>query len=150
MGYAVLDYDGAAYSLLECGVLTTDKDDNIPVRLKSLYADLMEISAEYMPDAASIEQLFFNDNAKTAIGVGEARGTAILACANSGVEVFEYTPLQIKQALSGYGRADKKQIQEIVRSLLGLAEAPKPDDAADAVAAAICHANTAGFTAKLK
>jgi crossover junction endodeoxyribonuclease RuvC len=97
-----------------------------------------------------VEELFFNSNAKTAIRVGEARGAAILACANSGLDVYEYTPLQIKQAIAGYGRADKRQMQELVRRICGLAEVPSPDDAADAVAAAICHGNSAGFIERVK
>ena len=95
--------------------------------------------SDYQPQEASIEELFFNTNAKTVIHVGEARGIAILACVNAGLEVNEYTPLQIKQGLVGYGRADKKQVQEMVKAILNLEEVPKPDDTADAVAAAVCH-----------
>jgi crossover junction endodeoxyribonuclease RuvC len=150
LGYGVVDRAGSKYELVECGVLTTDKDTPMPERLKRVYSMLMDVIAEFGPDAASVEELFFNSNAKTAIKVGEARGAAILACANAGLPVYEYTPLQIKQALTGYGRADKHQMQEIVRQVCGLAAAPRPDDAADAVAAAICHGNSAGFIDRVK
>jgi len=145
MGYGLVDMNGSKYSLVGCGALTTEAGQAMPDRLKDIYGKLMEVIAEFEPDAAAVEELFFNTNAKTAIHVGEARGAAILACANSGLEVYEYTPLQIKQALSGYGRADKNQIQQIVKSILGLPEIPKPDDAADAVATAICHGNSAAY-----
>jgi crossover junction endodeoxyribonuclease RuvC len=150
LGYGVVDSAPNKYSLVECGVLTTDKDAPMPERLKRIYAMLMDVIAEFGPDTAAVEELYFNSNAKTAIRVGEARGAAILACANSGLPVYEYTPLQIKQALAGYGRADKRQMQEIVRRVCGLGDVPKPDDAADAVAAAICHGNSAGFIEKVK
>ena len=145
LGYGLVDYNGSKFSIVKYGVVTTEANTSMPERLKVLYSELMDIIAEHEPDVASIEELFFNSNAKTAIKVGEARGAAILACANSGLEIYEYTPLQIKQALSGYGRAEKQQIQQIVKSILGLKEVPKPDDAADAVAAAICHGNSAGY-----
>ncbi|MDR3225909.1 MAG: crossover junction endodeoxyribonuclease RuvC [Clostridiales Family XIII bacterium] len=149
LGYGVVDMHRSKFTLVECGVLTTEKDTSMPERLKRIYAMLMDVIAEFEPGVAAVEELFFNSNAKTVIRVGEARGAAILACANAGLDVYEYTPLQIKQALTGYGRADKKQMQEIVRTICGLNEAPKPDDAADAVAAAICHGNSAGFIESL-
>jgi crossover junction endodeoxyribonuclease RuvC len=149
LGYGVVDSAPNKYSLVECGVLTTDKDASMPERLKRIYSMLMEVIAEFEPETAAVEELYFNSNAKTAIKVGEARGAAILACANSGLPVYEYTPLQIKQALAGYGRADKRQMQEIVRRVCGLKDVPKPDDAADAVAAAICHGNSAVFINKI-
>ena len=114
-------------------------------RLKTLYHSLMTIIAEEEPDIASIEELFFNTNTKTAIMVGQARGVAILACANSGLPVYEYTPLQIKQGLVGYGRAEKTQVQEMVRTILNLKCVPKPDDTADALAAAICCGHSANY-----
>ena len=143
LGYSVIDFRANRYRLVDCGVLTTDKDEPQPARLKSLYRGLTDLILMLEPEVAAVEELFFNSNAKTAIKVGEARGAAILACANCGLPVYEYTPLQIKQALSGYGRASKEQMQELVRRLLGLEKAPSPDDAADAAAAAICHANSA-------
>jgi crossover junction endodeoxyribonuclease RuvC len=150
LGYGVVDKTPSKYSLVECGVLTTDKDEPMPERLKRIYSMLMEVISEFGPEASAVEELFFNSNAKTAIRVGEARGAAILACANSGLLVYEYTPLQIKQAIAGYGRADKRQMQELVRRICGLKEVPSPDDAADAVAAAICHGNSVGFIEKVK
>ena len=114
----------------------------MPERLKLLYDGLTEILQEYKPDEASIEELFFNRNVTTAIGVGEARGIAMLACVEGGLSVSEYTPMQIKQALVGYGKAEKKQVQTMVKTILNLKEVPKPDDTADAVAAAICHAHS--------
>ncbi|MDR0850881.1 MAG: crossover junction endodeoxyribonuclease RuvC [Clostridiales Family XIII bacterium] len=149
LGYGLVDLNANKFSLVECGVITTETSQAMPERLKILYGRLMEIISEFQPDAASVEELFFNNNAKTAIKVGEARGAVILACANSGLDIYEYTPLQIKQALSGYGRADKKQMQQLVKTYLNLDETPKPDDAADAVAAAICHGNSAGYYDKI-
>jgi len=145
LGFGIVDFEGGRFSLVEYGALTTEAGLPMPDRLSSLYAGLMSKIGERSPDAASVEELFFNSNAKTAIKVGEARGAAVLACTNSGLSVYEYTPLQIKQAIAGYGRAEKAQIQAMVRSILGLAAVPRPDDAADALAAAICHANSAGY-----
>ena len=119
-------------------------------RLEHLYESLREIIDEEKPDVAAIEQLFFNTNAKTAIMVGQARGVAVLACKKGGLEIEEYTPLQIKQALVGYGRADKKQVQWMVKTMLNLSEVPKPDDTADALAAAICHGHSADTRKRLK
>lgn len=145
LGYGVVDFNANKFTLVSYGVITTEANTEMPERLKTIYSELMEIIQEFEPDVASIEELFFNSNAKTAIKVGEARGAAILACANSGLPIYEYTPLQIKQALAGYGRAGKDQIQQIVKSVLGLKEIPRPDDAADGVAAAICHGNSSGY-----
>ncbi len=144
LGWGIIDVRGSRLRDVSHGAITTEAGEEMPVRLQRLYNGLMDIIAEYEPDEVSIEELFFNTNNKTAIFVGQARGVAILACVNSGVEVFEYTPLQIKQALSGYGRADKKQMQQLVKIMLNLNEIPKPDDTADALAAAICHGYTAG------
>lgn len=149
LGYGVIDMKGNHFDLCGYGAVTTDSSMDMPDRLKHLYTQIMEIIREYEPDVASIEELFFNTNSKTAILVGQARGVAILACANSGLELKEYTPLQIKQGLVGYGRAEKKQIQAMVKTILNLSEIPKPDDAADALAAAICHGHSAGHLNKL-
>lgn len=139
LGYGIVDKKGNRFTPVEYGCVTTNKDMQMPDRLKHLYSELMEIIDRYRPEAASIEELFFNTNTTTAILVGQARGVAILACANSGIPINEYTPVQIKQALTGYGRAEKKQMQIMVKAMLGLSEIPRPDDAADALAAAICH-----------
>jgi crossover junction endodeoxyribonuclease RuvC len=139
LGWGVIDMKGNHFKVVDYGAVTTDAKMEMPDRLKVLYNSLMDIITEYEPDVASIEELFFNTNAKTAILVGQARGVAVLACANSGLEIEEYTPLQIKQGLVGYGRAEKKQVQQMVKTILNLKEVPKPDDTADALALAICH-----------
>lgn len=144
MGWAVLDLKGNHFEVVDYGAVTTEAKTEMPLRLAHLYSELCAIIEKYKPEEASIEELFFNNNAKTVIHVGEARGVAILACVNGGLIVNEYTPLQIKQALVGYGRADKKQVQAMVKAILNLKEVPKPDDTADAVAAAICHGHCAG------
>ncbi len=145
MGYGVVDLKGNRFSVCGYGAVTTEAKEEMPSRLKQLYFELMQILEEYRPDVVSIEELFFNKNTKTALMVGQARGVAILACANSGIEIFEYTPLQIKQGLVGYGRAEKIQVQQMVKTLLNLSEIPKPDDVADALAAAICHGHSSNY-----
>ena len=144
MGWGVLDMVGNHFSVVDYGSITTDAGTEMPIRLQHLYSELSAIIARYQPEEAAIEELFFNNNPKTVILVGEARGVAVLACANGGLPISEYTPLQIKQALVGYGRADKKQVQAMVKAILNLKEVPKPDDTADAVAAAICHGHSRG------
>ena len=144
MGWGILDLKGNKFSVLDYGSITTDAGVDAAKRLQHIYAELGAIIAKYEPEEAAIEELFFNNNAKTVILVGEARGIAVLACANAGLEISEYTPLQIKQALVGYGRADKKQVQAMVKAILNLKEGPRPDDTADAVAAAICHGHSRG------
>ena len=130
LGYGVLDKIGNKFVTVAYGSITTDSKMEMPERLVALYDGLTGIIQTYKPDEASIEELFFNNNAKTAILVGEARGVAVLACAKQGLKISEYTPLQIKQALVGYGRADKKQVQAMVKAILNLDEIPKPDDTA--------------------
>nr|WP_330368108.1 MULTISPECIES: crossover junction endodeoxyribonuclease RuvC [Mogibacterium] len=142
MGYGVLDYNGNRFKTVGYGSVETEAGLPMPERLKLLYDGLTEIIQKYEPDEVSIEELFFNRNVTTAIGVGEARGVAMLACVEGGLVVSEYTPMQIKQALVGYGKAEKAQVQMMVKTILNLPEVPKPDDTADAVAAAICHAHS--------
>ena len=144
LGYGIIDVIGNRFSVVDYGSLTTEASMKMPERLVCLYDGLTEIIKKYEPAEASIEELFFNSNAKTAILVGEARGVAVLACSKGGLVINEYTPLQIKQALVGYGRAEKTQVQFMVKTMLHLAEVPKPDDTADALAAAICHGHSAG------
>ena len=144
MGWCVLDYNRSKFTLIDYGCIETYPDENMPNRLHGLYTGMTYIIEKYDPTCASIEELYFQNNAKTAIFVGEARGVAILSCVQHGLNIYEYTPLQIKQSVSGYGSADKKQIQEMVKIILHLDEIPKPDDAADAVAAAICCGNSNG------
>ncbi len=150
MGYGIIDVNGNSFKPVDYDSILTEAHEDMPDRLKILYNGLMDVIAEYEPEEAAIEELFFNTNTTTAIKVGQARGVAILACANSGVPIFEYTPLQIKQGLVGYGRADKKQIQQMVKTILNLKEVPKPDDTADALAAAICHGNTASSRKRME
>ena len=144
LGYGILDMKGNHFSVVTYGSILTDSKMDMPSRLNILYEKLTDVIREYEPEEAAIEELFFNNNAKTAILVGEARGVTVLACAQNGLNIHEYTPLQIKQALVGYGKADKKQIQAMVKAILNLEKVPKPDDTADALAAAICHGHSAG------
>jgi crossover junction endodeoxyribonuclease RuvC len=119
----------------------------MPTRLQAIYVKVKQLAAEWRPAEAAVEELFFSRNARTAMSVGQARGVAILALADANLEVAEYTPLAIKQAVTGYGSADKAQMQDMVRMLLGLSELPRPDDAADALAVAICHLHSARLKA---
>ncbi|NBI06944.1 crossover junction endodeoxyribonuclease RuvC [Senegalia massiliensis] len=145
VGYGVIDYKGNNFKVVDYGVITTPASMSPQQRLKKVYDELTNILIEYKPDAVAIEELFFNKNVKTAIQVGQARGVEILAVMNQNIDLFEYTPLQVKQGVVGYGRAKKKQVQEMVKLLLNLKEIPKPDDAADALAVAISHAHSGQF-----
>lgn len=145
VGYSIVECKGNNLKAIDYGCITTDADMLFPDRLKIVYDKLTEIIEKYNPDDLAIEELFFNKNVKTAIKVGQARGVEILAARNKGINTYEYTPLQIKQAVTGYGRADKNQVQEMVKMLLNLKEKPKPDDVADALAVAICHGSSIKF-----
>lgn len=149
VGYGLIAHNNARFTPLDCGVLTTPQEMPFPKRLKTLYDAASLLIAQHKPDVLAIETLFFNTNVTTAIAVGHARGVLILAAENASVPVFEYTPLQIKQAITGYGRADKQQMQQMVKMLLGLAAVPKPDDAADALAVAICHGQSYKLNQKI-
>ncbi|NCU29392.1 crossover junction endodeoxyribonuclease RuvC [Candidatus Saccharibacteria bacterium] len=140
LGFGVVDFDRQKFKLVTAGVVSTPAHTPLPERLAEIYDALTEIINETGPEVMSIEKLFFAQNVTTAISVAHARGVAMLAGQQGGLSIAEYTPLQIKQTLTGYGRASKKQIQEMVRLSLGLREVPKPDDCADALAAAITHA----------
>ena len=142
MGYGVVELIGNKFKVIEYGSIMTESRKNMTDRLKHLYYELIQLINRTDPDVAAIEELFFNTNTTTAIKVGQARGVSILACANSGIETNEYTPLQVKMALTGYGRADKKQVQHMTKTILNLKEVPKPDDTADALAIAICHGHS--------
>ncbi|MBS3783676.1 MAG: crossover junction endodeoxyribonuclease RuvC [Anaerolineae bacterium] len=142
-GYGVVEQDGNDLKALVSGVIRTASDQPTSVRLQIIHRELRSLAAEWEPDEAAVEELFFSNNVRTAMSVGQARGVAILALADAGLEVAEYTPLAIKQAVTGYGSADKAQMQEMVKMLLGLSERPRPDDAADALAVAICHLHSA-------
>jgi crossover junction endodeoxyribonuclease RuvC len=143
IGYALVhDLPDGNCQAVDYGVITTSKEDSASERLVQLYNRLNEILSLHHPDSAAVEKLFFARNVTTAIGVGQARGVVMLALAQAGLEVGEYTPNEVKQAVTGYGGADKKQVQEMVRVLLLLDKIPRPDDAADALAIAITHLNT--------
>lgn len=139
VGYGILEYDGFRFRPVTFGAITTEAGDEFVRRLKVIYDDMTTLLGMYSPDAMSIEKLFSNTNVKTVINVAQARGVILLAAENAGVPVYEYTPLQVKQSVVGYGRAEKPQVMEMTRNILGLKKTPKPDDTADALALAICH-----------
>lgn len=140
VGFGVIETNGRKHSLVDAGVIRTPANQDLELRLKSIYEGLQEIIAENKPEIMVVEKLFFAKNVTTAMSVSHARGVIMLSGVQAGVKIVEYTPLQIKQALTGYGRAEKHQIQEMVRVALGLKDIPKPDDCADALAAALTHA----------
>lgn len=140
LGFGVVEVIRSKYTMVDAGVITTPPHTPIDERLEDIFDNLTEIIAATKPDVMSIEQLFFSRNVTTAISVAQARGVAMLTGRKAKLPIVEYTPMQIKQTLTGYGKADKKQVQEMVRIQLGLSEVPKPDDCADALAAAITHA----------
>lgn len=142
IGFGLVESERNKIRLIRCGVITTPAHTSLASRLELLYNDLGELLDAFKPDAVSIEELFFNTNITTGIAVAHGRGVILLACQRAGVEIYEYTPLQVKQAVVGYGRAEKKQVMEMVRRICGLVSAPHPDDAADAVALALCHARS--------
>ena len=138
-GYGIIKREGSSYNLIVYGVIKTPADLPLTARLYIIYEELTKLIKIYQPDVCAIEELFFNKNTRTALSVGQARGVALLTVALAGLSLSEYTPLQVKQAVAGYGRADKYQIQSMVKLLLNMKETPKPDDAADALAIALCH-----------
>lgn len=142
VGVGVVEYVGNKFRTLEYNAITTPAGMPTVERLQKIYREMNMYIDKYSPDAMAIEELFFNSNQKTAINVAQARGVLLVAAANRNIPINEYTPLQVKQAVTGYGRADKKQIQQMVKMMLGLNAVPKPDDAADALAIAICHAHS--------
>ena len=142
VGYGVIDYIGNNFKIVEYGAITTGADEEMNSRFKTIHDDLNTIIERTGPEFMAIEELFFNSNQKTAINVAQARGVLLLSALNHGVRIFEYTPLQVKQAIAGYGRADKNQVQQLTKTLLNLDKVPKPDDTADALAIAICHGHT--------
>ena len=147
MGYGIVHYQNSRHKALSYGVLRTGKDEKTEERLKQLFLGINRLLDEYAPDVMAVEELFFNRNTTNAISVGQARGVAMLAAGLRDMPVGEYTPLQVKQAVVGYGRAEKHQVQYMVRKILGMAETPKPDDAADALAVAICYCQFGGRNA---
>jgi len=149
VGYGVIEYNKNTFKVIDYGKITTPAHTPLPKRLKMVYDGMTQLVETFKPDVVSMEELFFNTNVTTAIAVGHARGVLVLATENAGVPLAEYTPLQIKQAVAGYGRADKNQVQQMVKRFLNLTEVPKPDDTADALAVAICHAHSSSLSGKL-
>ena len=146
LGYGVIEKDERGnFRAIDCGVVTTPKDEGLPVRLAMLEEGVTKVLEKYKPDEVAMEELFFSKNITTGIAVAHARGVALLTCVKQCGRLYEYTPMQIKQALTGYGKADKKQMQATVTSLLHLKTIPKPDDAADALAIALCHGYAGRF-----
>lgn len=149
IGYGAIEKNGNNLRALDYGTIQTPKDESIPVRLAMLDGALSKLMRQFKPDAVSVEELFFNSNVTTGIKVAQARGVILVCAIKECGRLYEYTPLQIKQTLTGNGRADKKQMQFMVKSLLGLKVEPKPDDAADALAAAICHARMPEYSTRI-
>jgi crossover junction endodeoxyribonuclease RuvC len=145
LGFGVIDVNGQNVQLVDAGVIRTPVKEDDAVRLLTIYEELSDIIASTRPTIMSVEKLFFARNVTTAMTVSQARGVVLLCAKQADMEIFEYTPMQIKQAVTGYGKADKKQVQEMVRILLKLQEIPKPDDAADALAAALTHSSVGRF-----
>ena len=142
VGFSIVDVEKSKMKLVTCGVISTPAHTSLSSRLDRIFEDMNELISSFSPDVMSIEELFFNTNITTGIAVAHARGVILLSAYRAGVQVFEYTPLQVKQAVVGYGRAEKNQVIDMVRRILALPAAPKPDDAADAVALAICNARS--------
>ncbi len=149
MGYGVVENAGSREWALAYGALKTPPDMLAEKRLQALYRGVVDLILEYKPEAVAVEELFFGRNVTTAIHVGQARGIVLLAAADNGIPIREFTPMQVKMAVTGYGRADKGQVQAMVKTLLALKETPKPDDVADALAVALAALHGAGLAAKL-
>lgn len=144
VGYGVVEYDNFRFKTVGYGAVNTNAGTPFCERLEIIYNDLMTVIEKYRPECMSIEKLYFNTNTTTAIDVAQARGCILLAAQKSGIPVFEYTPLQVKQSITGYGKAEKRQVMEMIKSFLSLEKIPKPDDTADALALAVCHGHSAG------
>lgn len=144
VGYGVIDYRSTRFTVVDYGAILTDAGTPFNERLEQIYDETSALMQRWKPQVMAIEKLFYNTNAKTVIDVGQARGALILAAQKNALEIAEYTPLQVKQSVVGYGRAEKKQVQEMTKLILNLEKIPKPDDTADALAIAICHAHAGG------
>ncbi len=142
VGYGVIEKDKFGVKVIDYGVINTPKEETLPNRLKMIYDGMNYLIEKYKPDCVALEELFFQNNAKTAISVAQARGVIVLSAMEKVGRLYEYTPLQIKQALTGIGRAEKQQVQYMVKCILNLKSVPKPDDAADALAVAITHSQS--------
>ena len=145
IGYGVIEYNAGRFSVIDYGAVTTKAGMKLSDRLRNIFEDINILIERFHPDAFVVEELFFNTNITTGISVAHGRGVIVLAAAVQNVPIYEYTPLQVKQSVAGYGRADKAQVQRMVKSLLGLSAVPKPDDTADALAIAICHGYSSGY-----
>ena len=150
VGFGLIDKIGSKLVPVQYGCIQTEAHTDGAIRLKMVYDSMVQLIDKYKPDAVAIEKLFFNRNVTTAMAVSQARGVLILAAVQQGLEIGEYTPLQVKQAVVGYGKAEKKQVQEMVKLFLHLSAVPKPDDVADALAIAICHAHSQVLLQKIK
>lgn len=151
VGYGVLDYSGSRFGVVEYGAITTPAGMEFTERLRIIYVEMTAMLARTQPEAMAVEQLFFTNNRTTGIDVAQARGVILLTAAEMGIPVSQFTPLQVKQGVVGYGKAEKSQVMEMTKRLLGLKAVPKPDDTADALAVAICHAHSSSSTlSKLK
>ena len=142
VGWGVIEYSHSRFKVLGYGAITTEAQTPFPERLQIIYNDMCYLFTKYKPEVMSMEKLFYNSNQKTVIDVAQARGVITLAAQMNNKDIFEYTPLQVKQSVTGYGRAEKQQVMAMVKMLLNLQKIPRPDDAADALAMAICHAHT--------
>ncbi len=143
-GYGCIETDGSRHRLVACGAITTPPEAEFPEKLLAIHRELGRLLRRHRPDCVAVESVFYAANVRSALKLGHARGVALLAAAEGGYPLVEYAPAEIKQAVVGYGRAEKRQVGEMVRLLLGLAEVPEPNDAADALAVAICHVHSAG------
>ena len=144
-GYSIIDYEGNKFKLITSGAILTEAHTAFSLRIEKIFKDLEQIIDEFKPEAMAIEELFFNNNAKTAINVAQARGVILIAAKLKDIKIYEYTPLQVKQAVVGYGRADKIQVQSMVKIILNEEKLPKLDDITDSMAVAICHAHSFKF-----
>lgn len=150
VGYSILNFDCGKFVLEECGVIETSKEIGLSCRLLHIFDEISCIIKKFAPSCVSIETLYFQNNQKTAINVAQARGVILLAVEKAGVDVFEYTPLQVKSSLTGFGRATKNQMMLVTQKILNLKKPAKPDDAADAIALAVCHASVCRFQSKIR
>ncbi len=150
VGYGIIEYKSNKFRVIDYGAITTPSTMDTTKRLERIYKGIDILVKNYDIDEVGVEELFFNKNVKTAIIVAQARGVILLACSHNNKEIYEYTPLQVKQGVVGYGRASKSQVQQMVTSMLNLKEVPKPDDVADALAVAICHAHANKLEKTLK
>ena len=149
-GYGVIKYEGNYFKVMDYGTISTKAGVDFEKRLLVISEELDKLIMKYAPSEVAVEELFFNTNVKTAIKAAQGRGVSVVTCAKHGLEIYEYTPLQVKQAVVGYGRAAKQQVQQMVKTILALNEIPRPDDAADALAIAICHAHSSKIQRKIK